>query len=239
MSEAAATLPWSAPKVPAPAVKAPLALGEAEKRHWDERWGAVIEAKNGYRLACWFLATGMIVAGVGNLYQMARPLPPGKIVYVDMSGRVLATSTGTEKPSTLATPQIIETRLEDWINEARSVSSDDAVRRKLFGRVFDSVGSGSPADLFLNAYYRKDGLDPGIRAQKETVEVQVDPVLARSDKTFEVEWMEIVRALDGTKQSEDRYRAIITVALGQPGENMANPLGIYIREVSWAKVGKK
>jgi type IV secretion system protein VirB5 len=69
--------------------------------------------------------------------------------------------------------------------------------------------------------------------------VDVKSVLATSDRTVEVEWIETTRDLYGAVQSQERWKGAFTITVSPPSdERLArmNPLGVYITNASWTKV---
>src|ERR1700691_2220701 len=98
------------------------------------------------------------------------------------------------------------------------------------------ASSGQP-QAFSSELYRPD--PPQTRPTTETVSVEVRSVLPTSDRTFEVEWVEITRDLYGAVKGQDHWKAAFSIAVNSPtDERMAriNPLGIYVTNASWGKV---
>lgn len=83
---------------------------------------------------------------------------------------------------------------------------------------------------------------PFKRAAKETVDVQITSVIPQSDETWQVDWMETVRARgDGSIISRFRMRALVRIYVVPPTNRTSeeqirkNPLGIFIRDFNWSK----
>jgi type IV secretion system protein VirB5 len=71
------------------------------------------------------------------------------------------------------------------------------------------------------------------------VAAEVKAVFSTSDKTYEVEWVETVRLLNGQVLSQENWKGSVTIAVNPPAdERLAriNPLGIYVVSVSWSRV---
>jgi type IV secretion system protein VirB5 len=99
------------------------------------------------------------------------------------------------------------------------------------------IGSGTPAQVTISDFYRKD--PPHTRAETQTVDVEVKAVFATSDISYEVEWIETTRNLTGQVQSEQRWKGSFTIAVNPPTEERlarVNPLGVYVTNASWSKV---
>ena len=117
------------------------------------------------------------------------------------------------------------------------MTTDGTAQRKAIDRVYACVASGSQAQAFISDYYRAD--PPQKRAGSETVAVEIKSVLATSDQTYEVEWIETTRDLHGQVKATDRWKGAFTIAMSPPTEERlvrVNPLGIYVTNAHWSKV---
>ena len=89
----------------------------------------------------------------------------------------------------------------------------------------------------ISDFYRS--IPPFKRAQTETVSIDVNSVLPTSDRTFEVDWVETTGDLYGAVKATDRRKGSFSIALNPPTEERLariNPLGIYVTNVSLARV---
>jgi type IV secretion system protein VirB5 len=123
------------------------------------------------------------------------------------------------------------------MSDLRTVTTDGVAQRKGIDRVYSMIANGSPAQVEIGDFYRND--PPFDRAQKRTVEVDVKAVFPVSDRTYQVEWTEIVRGLSGQIESQDNWKGSATIAISPPNDERLiriNPLGIYVTNVSWSKV---
>ena len=117
------------------------------------------------------------------------------------------------------------------------MTSDGLAQRKAIDRVYAMVGSGTAAQTLITEFYRAN--QPFERANKETVQVDVNTILSTTEHTYEVDWTETVRDPSGGVISVGRWKAILTVAINPPTDENAlpvNPFGIYIMNVNWSKV---
>ena len=79
----------------------------------------------------------------------------------------------------------------------------------------------------VNQFYRAD--PPQNRAQTETVSIDVQSLLATSDRTYQIEWVETVRDLNGQVKSEDHWKGAFTIVINPPTDERlirTNPIGI-------------
>ena len=207
----------------------------AARREWDERYGDLISRARNWRLAA-FLALGIAVIETGGLIaQSMRSKVVPFVVAVDNLGRVVAS--GTADQVSVADDRLKRAALVQWVSDWRTVTSDGVAQRKSIDRVYSMIGRGTAAQIQVSEYYRND--PPHKRAQTQMVSVDVKAVYSSSEKTWEVEWVEVARGITGDVQSEQRWKGSFTVAANPPtDERLArvNPLGLFITNLSWSKV---
>ena len=230
--------PVEAVTAPAPRILKPatgLNPYLAARREWDERYGSLITRARNWRFAA-FLALGIAVIETGGLVALSmktRVVP--FVVAVDNLGRVVAS--GTADQVSVADNRLKRAALVQWISDLRMVTSDGVAQRKAIDRVYSMIGRGTPAQVEVGEFYQND--PPHDRAQTQMVSVDVKAVYASSEKTWEIEWIEVSRGMMGDVQAEQRWKGSFTVAVNPPtDERLArvNPLGLYITNLSWSKV---
>jgi type IV secretory pathway TrbF-like protein len=197
----------------------------------DDRDGRL--ALNSRRV--WTLAlieSGVIAALAGALvWQGARGQVVPWVVEVDRFGesRVAAPALAEFKPTDL----MVAARLQRFIEEVRSVSSDPIVVRNNWLRAYDFVSQDGAR--VLNAYAQAN--DPFARVGKEQVSVEVSSVLRASPTSFRLTWIER-RYQDGALVATERWSAILTL-VNHPTRNVEqlkkNPLGVFIDAIDWSK----
>jgi type IV secretion system protein VirB5 len=223
----------TAPRMPKPESNSNPYL--AARREWDERYGDLITRAKNWRLAA-FLALGIAVIETGGLIALSlRSKVVPFVVAVDNLGRVVAS--GTADQVSAADDRLKRAALVQWVSDWRTVTSDGVGQRKGIDRVYSMVGRGTPAQVQVSEYYRND--PPYKRAQTQMVSVDVKAVYSSSDKTWELEWVEVARGVNGDVQSEQRWKGSFTLAVNPPSDERlarVNPLGLYITNLSWSKV---
>jgi type IV secretory pathway TrbF-like protein len=207
----------------------------AARREWDERYGSLVTRERNWRFVA-ILCSVVSLASVGGMMRLS-----GKshivpfVVAMDSLGRTAAA--GLAEQSSPTDDRLKRATLFNWVEDLRTVTSDGIAQRKAIDRVYAHIASGGQAQAFVSEFYRAD--PPQKRAAVETVSVEVRSVLPTSDRTFEVEWMEITRDLYGAVKAQDHWKASFSIAVNPPtDERMAriNPLGIYVTNASWGKV---
>ncbi len=209
----------------------------AARREWDERYGDLIARAKNWRLVALLLALALLMA-VGGLVAMgmqSRVQP--YIVEVDGLGRQVGGGFAQAIP--IADDRLKRATVARWVNDLRSVVSDGVVQRQMIDRVYAHIAQGSVAQTQISDFYKSD--PPQKRAASQIVTAEVVAVYPSSPMTYEVEWVETIRNLQGAIESQQRWRASLTLAVNPPTDEVlaqVNPLGIYVTVVSWSKVLK-
>ena len=186
------------------------------------------------------LLTGL--AGVGGMIHIgsqSKFVP--YVIEVDKLGQTLPVSVADKAAP--ADPRIVSSLLARAITLARMVTPDVVVQRNAIFELYASLDSSDPAALKMQEYLGSDSeTSPFKRAAKETVDVQITSVIPQSDETWQVDWMETVRARgDGSIISRFRMRALVRIYVVPPTKRTSeeqirkNPLGIFIRDFNWSK----
>src|SRR5271165_1920310 len=206
----------------------------AARKEWDERYGSLIKRADHWRGAAILallvaLAEAVVILGIAT-----RPKTVPYVVAVDSLGRVVAS--GAVERSSPVDQRVKATAITRWIQDFRGVTSDGLAQRSAIDRVYAMIGSGSAAQTLVTEFYRAN--QPFERANKETVQVDVNTILPTTEHTYEVDWTETARDPSGGLVSVARWKAILTVAVNPPtDENVlqVNPFGIYVMNINWSK----
>jgi type IV secretion system protein VirB5 len=207
----------------------------AARREWDERYGDLISRARNWRLIAFVCASTALIETAGMIALAFRSKVVPYVVAVDSVGRVVAS--GAAEQASTADDRLKRATLFDWVGDLRVVTSDGIAQRKAIDRVYARIASGSSAQTLISDFYRAD--PPQKRAMTATVSVDVQSALATSDKTYEVEWIETSRDLQGQVKSQERWKGAFTISVNPPTEERLvrlNPLGIYVTGVSWSRV---
>ena len=207
----------------------------AARKEWDERYGSLIKRAQHWRAAAVLallvaLAEAVVILGVAT-----RPKTVPYVVAVDSLGRVVAS--GAVERSSEVNERMKATALGRWIQDLRGVTSDGLAERRAIDRVYAMIGSGTAAQTLVTEFYRAN--QPFDRANKETVQVDMNTILPTTEHTYEVDWTETARDPSGGVVSVARWKAILTIAINPPtDENVlqVNPFGVYVMNVNWSKV---
>jgi type IV secretion system protein TrbF len=207
----------------------------AARREWDERYGSLITRAKNWRTIALLCASTVVLetGGLVALSMRSRVIP--YVVAVDNLGRQVAA--GPADQASVADDKLRRAAIFEWVGDLRVVTNDGVAQRKAIDRVYAHIANSSQAMGFINDFYRSD--PPQKRAETQTVDADVQSVLPTSDKTFEVEWMETTRDLQGQVTQQVRWKGAFTVVVNPPTDERLlriNPLGIYVTNTSWSKV---
>ena len=201
------------------------------RQAWDDRLGHL--AVTGRRVWTLALIEGGVIAvlAAALVWQGARGQVVPWVVEVDRFGeaRTVGPATADFEPSDF----IIAARLERFIDEVRSVSSDPVVvTRNWLSAYRFTTENGAAA---LTAYGKLN--DPRERVGKEQVSVEVSSVLRASPTSFRVAWIER-HYQNGALATTERWSAILTL-VDRPTNKVerlkTNPLHLYVDAIDWSK----
>lgn len=207
----------------------------AARREWDERYGDQIVRARNWRTMAVLCALIALLETTGLLWMSSHSRVFPFVVLIDNLGRPVAS--GFAEQTTVFDDRVKRSAIFKWVEDLRLVTSDGVSQRKAIDFVYSHIANGSSAQTFISEFYRAD--PPSKRAQTQTVSVEVKSVLPTSDRTYEVDWVEITRDLYGAIKATDRWKGSFSIAVNAPtDERLAriNPLGIYVTNASWAKV---
>src|SRR5262245_47220641 len=205
------------------------------RREWDERYGSLITRAKNWRLMAVLCASIALFQTAGLIFLAMRSKVVPYVVAVDSLGRQVAA--GVAEESSEADDRLKRAALFEWVGDLRLITADGVAQRKAIDRVYARIANGSQAMTVVNEFYRSD--PPQKRAETETVSVDVQSVLATSDRTYQVEWVETIRDLNGKVKSEDHWKGAFTIAINPPTDERlirTNPIGIYVTNASWTRV---
>jgi type IV secretory pathway TrbF-like protein len=205
------------------------------RREWDERYGGLIKRAQQWRAAAVLallvaLAEAIVIIGVAT-----RPRTVPYVVAVDSLGRVAAA--GAIDQTSPIDDRMKQAAITQWVQDMRGVTSDGLAERAAIDHVYAMIGSQSAAQTIVTDYFRAN--QPFERGSRETVQVEVNAILPNSPHSFEVDWTETQRTLDGKPISSDKWRGIITLAINPSTDEAVlrvNPFGIYVMDITWSKV---
>ena len=200
------------------------------RREWNERYGDYIARARNWRAAA-FAALGVAaVLALGVVWGAAQSKVVPYVVEIDKLGDAVAVARADRAAP--ADARVIKGQLAAWIVDVRSLSSDPTAEKAALGRAY--ALSAATATTFLNDYYREHSPFGPSR----TVAVGVDAVLPISSRTYQLQWSEDARDLQGREIGTTHWLASLTIAFDPPSDErgiLSNPLGLYVTGISWTQ----
>jgi type IV secretion system protein VirB5 len=208
----------------------------AARHEWDERYGSLITQARNWRMGFQISAAIALVAVAGATWLAVHSRTRVFVVALDQLGRSVAAGYA-DQASVASADRIRRSSILNWVESLRTVTSDTVAQAKAIRMVYAQVAQGSAAMSAINDFYRGD--PPQGRGKTETVSVEVNSVLPTSDKTYEVDWTETTRDLQGVITATARWKGSFMIAIDSPADETTariNPLGIYVTNATWSRV---
>lgn len=198
---------------------------------WDDRIGSARAQASNWRLA-FFGALGLAaIALVGLILVSQKSEVKAFVVPVDEIGRPgrVEAADAAYRPRDAQ----IAYFLGEWVRLSFSRSIDPIVLRENINRSFSFIYG--PAAETMKQWGQDNDPTKDIGRIAKTIEIA--SVLKRTDQTFQVQWRESVY-VDGARTSTNRYTGLFSIVVQAPrneAQLLANPLGIFINEISWSR----
>ncbi len=206
------------------------------RREWLERYGDYIAQAKNWRIAAFGAILVALAAVVGLAVSASQSKITPYVVEVDKIGNVAAV--GPADKASTADQRVIKAYLSRFITDFRFVTSDLVQQKAALTRVYSMLPQGSAALTKVNESYK--AASPFEAAASKTVQIEVTSVLPISEKTWQVEWTETTRNLQGgILGTPTRYQASVQVAINPPSDLrqvLINPLGIFLPDLNWTQV---
>ncbi len=202
------------------------------QQEWDARMGsAVLSARTWRRVAFACLALmAVLVAGLIIVALQQRTFV--HVVEVDPQGQVLSVraADGRWTPAEAQTAY----HIGRFVRLVRSLPTDGVVLRENWLEAYKFLTPQAAAQLTEIA--RQD--DPFLSLGRVGRTVYIRSIIARSDNSYEVSWIE--RSTNGGGMNDgEAYSGVFTVTTRPPrtADDIAtNPLGLLISDFSWSRV---
>lgn len=204
----------------------------AARQEWNERYGSYVRAAVAWRIVG---TSAMAMAVIGfsyGLYQSSKVKLVPYIVEVDKLGA--SVNAGFAEQIDYADQRVVRASLAGFFASFRSVTPDAVVQKQYIDRTYALLRNADPATGKINSWFRDNS--PFERAQRATIAIEVNNVVALSEQTYQVDWTEFERNRAGKEIGVRRFRAIATVTLTPPQDEAVirfNPIGLYLRDLDW------
>ena len=206
------------------------------RREWNERHGDYIVRAKNWRMMAFLSGLTAILAVGGLVASMLQNKIVPYVVEVDKLGNAAAIKPAHK--ASLVDESVVRAYLGRFVTDFRTISIDVQQQKSSLQRLYAMLPNSSPALIRINEYF--EAHSPFERAFAQTTSVDIHSVLPLTDKTWQVEWTESERNLQGALMGPIKsYKASIAIANNPPTEEkiiLVNPLGIYITDINWTQV---
>lgn len=210
----------------------------AAQREYSDRYGSHVKQAHNWRLAAFGTIGVCLVLAGGVVWQAGQSKVVPYVVEVDRLGRAVAVSPADQ--ASMPNQQVILATLSEFIWRIRTAMPSAPAMNANVKQAYAYVDNGSQAFDYLNAYFAKR-LYPWQQANPGVVRtVQVTSVLPLAKDTYQVDWTETDTGYsNGAAPVAATYKAIVGITVVPPttaAEILQNPLGIYVKSITWSKV---
>jgi type IV secretion system protein VirB5 len=189
------------------------------------------------------LSSLIALAAVGGLVHVAAQSKFVPYVFEKSCGTALVPAGAAQRADALD-PALIkawtEGALADFVTNARLVTPDSAHQQKAIRRVYAFLSPGDAGFQRMSKWYSGD--DGAMsRGEREAVSVEISSVLAQSEDTYQVDWVEHVVEPNGSPKEDFRMRGLLRIYRRAPTRETTeealreNPFGLFLKDFSWGR----
>ena len=207
------------------------------RREWDERYGdALARATNWRRAAFGSLAVALVaVVGIAHIGAQSKIEP-----YVIAMGRMGSPiAFGVPSAASPTDQRIVEAETAEWLWNARTQLADAAAQNMLLSRVFAMTDTATAN--YLNTWYAAHPPFTGATVRVDFTSFLPLGALTNGLGTYEATWTETRAKPNSNQTTTSEWKADVTVARNpkiadNPQVMLANPLGLYVKSVTWTRI---
>lgn len=199
---------------------------------WNERYLNLVRARWNWQLIALVLALSNLAFALALVWHSAQSKVVPYIVRVDEAGQSLVIGPATA--SSISDPKILGFQLQAYVRDLRQVTADGAAQKSLLERAYRQTAGAAVGTL--NEHFRAS--DPFVAARSFTVMPRVRSTLQLGERTWQVEWTETRRTLEGRLAGEEAWVGQFEVVTEPPTKAedvVANPLGFKVTRISWSR----
>lgn len=201
------------------------------KRIWNDRYLNLAKARRHWQFACFglFILTIILLLLVVKLSTTSQIKP-----YVVELNKGMPVGFAKAYEGELLDEKLIPFVISEFITNTRSIMADSDAAKQMLNKAY--AFSANDTLNFLRDYYNRH--NPFEKAKTSLIEVNILNTLKISQKTWQVTWDEIEKSSAGGTVGESRYLGTLTIERAEPNPKFLtlNPFGIYVTQLTWAKI---
>ena len=207
------------------------------RREWDERYGdALARARNWQRAAFGALAVALVaVVGIAHIGAQSKIEP--YVIALGSMGSPIAF--GVPSAASPTDQRIVEAETAEWLWNARTQLGDAAAQNMLLSRVFAMTDTTTAN--YLNTWYAAHPPFTGATVKVDFTSFLPLGALTNGLGTYEATWTQTRTQANSSQTTTSEWKADVTVARNpkiadNPQVMLANPLGLYIKSITWTRI---
>lgn len=202
------------------------------KREWNERYGDSLAQAHNWRRVAILSTLISLLALIGIVWIGSQNKFVPYIIEVDKLGQSVAVSPLLESQN--YDKKVIKYSLAEFITNFRSIYPNKEIQKKYILNVYKYLSSSLQAYTIINEHYKN--FPPF--SQDKTIQVEISTVLNIDEDRWQVDWSENTLDSMGSIVSKESYRALIHIVVITPTQEsqiIKNPLGIFIKDISFQR----
>lgn len=205
---------------------------ELARREWNERYRSFVTAKRNWQILASLALVSNALLGLGVLWLGAQSTVVPYVVRVDEAAQTVVV--GPAEAAGISDPQILAWQLQAYVHKVRQVTGDRSAQKQILEEAYRYTAG--PAVHFLNEHFRASS--PFDVMRDRTTSVAISSVLRVSDHTWQIDWVETHRSLEGREIGREHWTGQFSVEVTPPRtpeEITNNPLGFYVTRIAWSR----
>ena len=197
---------------------------------WNDRFYGLARGKRNWQIVASALLLANLVLAVALTWLSTQSRITPFVVEVDSLGQAVAFGPAEKLRKT--DERMLRYELGMYVRDVRTVLSDAEAQKELLTRAYAHTRGSAVA--FLNDHFTR--FNPFETANRQRTDAEVRSILQLSENSWQIQWLETPRSLDGRKDEAQVWQAIFSVEVDPPETTEAiltNPLGLYITEIHW------
>jgi type IV secretory pathway TrbF-like protein len=207
----------------------------AARQEWNERYGSYVNAARAWRIVG---VLGLAMAVISFTYTLYLSTQVKLVPYIVEVDKI-----------EYADPRVVRAALGNFVTSFRSITPDAVVQKQYIDRTYALLRTSDPSTQKINAWFRSN--PPFEKARTATLAIEVNNIVALSNRTYQIDWTEYERDRKGRETATRRFRGIATVALTAPQDEAtirlavvvlgdgAHPQGLTSNEVKGTEISTK
>lgn len=206
------------------------------RKVWDEREGSAIVRAANWRYCAFGLIFLSILLTGGIIYQSEKATVTPFVVLLGSDGAPIAAQQAA-KSNYVPQEREIKYFLKEWVKKIRSIGSDPVRAKEDWVSAYSQL-QGAAVTKMRDVMQQEN---PTGRLGKETQQVEVQVVVPVSANTYQVRWIETSYSKEGKALDVRKMTGLFAIEIHTPNDEkviMTNPLGLFIKDVSWSRESK-